>query len=220
MAALTALDFQNLQKLVDAMGTTVSTHDSIMKELRVDVNAITGIVSEKSDKQDEQNDKIKEASEKITRVVDKLSEDLVPIIGSTTHGVGSMSQLQKAMEQVEATMQGLSSSAQSLGQSKAVTEHSLRQSEKEIRDLTTRMQQTESVYLQHKASMDATLATMQAANMGGSSNGGGGGSRTPHAMVTNKLLLTIEKLTGEESFDAIDDWYKDIQVNVEELLPT
>ena len=57
------------------------------------------------------------------------------------------------------------------------------------------------------ASMQGQMAVLISSQHSASTGGGGGGVRKGEPLVTHKLIAPKERLTGNETFEAIDDWY-------------
>ena len=66
------------------------------------------------------------------------------------------------------------------------------------------------------ASLSGAIAMAGSASAGA---GGGGGGRQHEALCVNKLFMNLKVLTGDETRQAIDDWYEDVINAVELILP-
>ena len=65
----------------------------------------------------------------------------------------------------------------------------------------------------------STQSQILTATAGQASSSGTGGGRTKDPLVTHKLLLNKVALTGEEDYDAFDEWYSDMMDDFEILIP-
>ena len=59
----------------------------------------------------------------------------------------------------------------------------------------------------------ATMATQSAAS------GNNGGEKTQEPLVTHKLIQCMEKLSGTESHQIVDEWYETADMNIDVLRP-
>ena len=67
--------------------------------------------------------------------------------------------------------------------------------------------------------MQGQMAVQISAQHSASTGGGGGGLRKGEPLVTHKLIAPKERPTGNETFEAIDDWYEEMRMDVDLIMP-
>ena len=107
-------------------------------------------------------------------------------------------------------------------QSVQTTEQKTQQVEQTIRDASSVLEQNKKLNDDRYTSMQGQLhGALSAIGTPGSSGGGGGGApgRINEALATNRLMNSVKEITGEESYDILDDWYVEVAYNAELLMP-
>ena len=67
--------------------------------------------------------------------------------------------------------------------------------------------------------MQGQMAVQISAQHSASTGGGGGGLRKGEPLVTHKVIALKERLTGNDTFEVIDDWYEEMRMDVDLVTP-
>ena len=71
----------------------------------------------------------------------------------------------------------------------------------------------------HVAQIQGQLATAMSSQGYSSTSSGSAGPRAEDHLATHKLLSNIEKIVGDESYKTLGDWYAEIRVNMDLIIP-
>ena len=166
-------------------------------------------------------------TQSITTQVAALKDELDPTIkklnGEVRPIIAAFGELQKAAQMAAISAQTLVDVQTQMGSNKAITaamERRTLQTEQATRDVATTLQE-------HKAAMKAEGISVQgqlhgalsAVGTQGLGGGSGGGGPKMENLATHRLMMSIKDISGEETYEALDDWYADITGNVELLMP-
>ena len=94
--------------------------------------------------------------------------------------------------------------------------------------LRLKIQETEGLISGIRAHVDAgnsvmneRIASIQAVATAvtGGGQGGGGGGRPRDPLAVSKVFNEMQKISGEESHQQSDDWYQEVRINIDLVIP-
>ena len=159
----------------------------------------------------------------------KLEAALNPLVNADIINV--MKNLDKVQQdanthfnaQIQTIMTSLQNQDSEHKNSAQMTNDRVQQLEPTIQSLSAEVAQVKSDLMGERstrdvqnASIHSTMATLSAKF---SASSPGGGSRSSEPIVTHKLMMTKQPLTGSEDIEAFDDWYEDMANDFELLIP-
>lgn len=190
----------------------------------------------------EVNDKLIAVETKATRVEnklveidDKLERYLTPLVEATLPGElastdSKIEELVKVVQEVKASEAALGDAANAatgrldaqatemspIKMSMASVEPTIRQAKEDIQKMRDEVTRNHQIGETRYAEQQGQLAVMQMQQGGGQT---GSGPRSTDPLVTHKLIIGKDKITGDEEFTVIDSWIKELETDLEIILP-
>ena len=190
----------------------------------------------------EVNDKLIAVETKATRVEnklveidDKLERYLTPLVEATlpvklASTDSKIEELVKVVQEVKASVKALGDAANAatgrldaqatemspIKMSMASVEPTIRQAKEDIQKMRDEVTRNHQIGETRYAEQQGQLAVMQMQQGGGQT---GSGPRSTDPLVTHKLIIGKDKITGDEEFTVIDSWIKELETDLEIILP-
>ena len=190
----------------------------------------------------EVNDKLIAVETKATRVEnklveidDKLEKYLTPLVEATlpvklASTDSKIEELVKVVQEVKASVKALGDAANAatgrldaqatemspIKMSMASVEPTIRQAKEDIQKMRDEVTRNHQIGETRYAEQQGQLAVMQMQQGGGQT---GSGPRSTDPLVTHKLIIGKDKITGDEEFTVIDSWIKELETDLEIILP-
>ena len=189
----------------------------------------------------EVNDKLIAVETKATRVEnklveidDKLEKYLTPLVEATlpvklASTDSKIEELVKVVQEVKASVKALGDAANAatgrldaqatemspIKMSMASVEPTIRQAKEDIQKMRDEVTRNHQIGETRYAEPQGQLAVMQMQQGGGQT---GSGPRSTDPLVTHKLIIG-NKITSDEGFTVIDSWIKELETDLEIILP-
>ena len=157
-----------------------------------------------------------------------LVEATLPVNLASTDS--KIDELVKVVQEVKASVKALGDAANAatgrldaqatemspIKMSMASVEPTIRQAKEDIQKMRDEVTRNHQIGETRYAEQQGQLAVMQMQQGGGQT---GSGPRSTDPLVTHKLIIRKNKITGDEEFTVIDSWIKELETDLEIILP-
>ena len=118
--------------------------------------------------------------------------------------------LRGVVEQTSGSINAMQQAVNTIQQGTVLTDVSVTNTKAVIDEIRNQLLGYQNTSNERYASMQGQMAMQISAQHSASAGGVGGGPRKGEPLVTHKLFAPKERLAGNETFEAIDDWYEEM----------